>query len=264
MKIALSKSNSPLTQGLASTLSYCGHETVLWDKKTKPTYDMLYEFQPDIICIYLREIDDAISDGVKEFNTNCVVLEAEGIFEPFVAFNPLPACNPVQYGKGLPLYKYMSDITYFSYVENEKGIPFLDFLSRYKLKIFGPKKVPYPQYLGHLNSTKEYRDAIKSTKLFIDINEYDLLNAALLEVNSLSNGLNPMVYPPCFGSFLSIEELKDKVEAKLKKPKFNQEQKRFALNNTFFHRAFDLFTQLGNPGEAQRIMYKWHSIVSEF
>ena len=264
MKIIFSKNNSPVTQGLAATFSYCGHEVILWDKSIKPTFDMFYEFKPDIVCIYTKEIDACLSDALKQFNKTCVVLETEGIFEPFAAYDPLPACNPVQYGKGLSLYRYISDITYFSYVESDKGIPFLDLLSHYKFKIFGPKKVPYAQYLGYLSNSKEYRNAIKSTKIFIDVNGYDALNAALLEVNSLSHGLNPLIFPECFGGFLTIEELKDKVEQKLKKPKFNMEQKKFAMENTFFHRAAELLSKLGHNEEAEGINEKWKTIRSEF
>lgn len=264
MNIVFSNSNSPLTQGLASTLEYCGHSVSLWNKTKKPVFDMLYELKPELMLIYKKDIDNALQEAVKQYKTPCVVLESSEIFDPFIPFDPLPACNPVQYGNAIPLYKYKTDVMYFSHVSSVKGIPFLDVLTKYKFKIFGQYIVPYPQYLGYLSSIKEYRNAMKSTKVFVDINGYDTLNAALMEVNSTSYGLNPLVYPECFNSFLSLDELTEQLDRIIKKPKFNKEQKKFVLQNTFFHRVYDLFKQLGNIGKAQEVMYKWHSIVSEF
>lgn len=264
MKISFAQNNSPLTQGLAATLSYCGHDTILWDKHIKPTFDMFEEFKPDIVMCYTKDIDNCLVDAIKEYQKPCVVLETEGIFEPFIAFNPLPASNPVQYGKAMPLLRYKTDVMYFSYIETLKGIPFLDILTEYNFKIFGPKKIPYPQYLGYLPNIKEYSNAMRSTKVFIDINGYDVLNASLLGINTISYGLNPLIYPNNFRSFTSISELTEHLNYKLKHPKFDIKQKEFALENTFFHRVYELFQKLGNPDEAQGIMYKWHSIRSEF
>lgn len=264
MRLVFNKTQHPITQGLASTFSYCGFDVFLWDNNIKSVYDMFDEKQPDILFIYQKDINNTILDALSEFNKKCVVLECDGIFEPFISFNPLPACNPVQYGKGQPLLRYNTDVMYFSYIDNPKFLNFVEVMTKYKLKIFGPKYIAFPQYMGYLSSHKEYSNAIRSSRVFVDTNGFDILNAAMLGVPSVGFGLNPSLYPEeLFKSYKTPQEL-DKAISDTMSQIFNQDIKNFALNNTFFHRTFDLLVKLEHTNKANEVLNKWNAIRSEF
>jgi hypothetical protein len=264
MRISFVDKQTPTIQGLASTLAYCGHQVFMWDKSRKSVYDMFTEIQPDVTVILKNDIDNAIADASMEFNTKPVVLDMPGIFDPFVAYNPDPACNPVQFGGGKYQDKYASDILYFSYIDHGPMLDYVDVISlRDKVKFFGPKRIHYPQYLGNLSSFAEYANALASTKVFVDVDGYTLLNASLLGTMCIGFGLNPILYPEeIFKSFNTIEELDMLLDHKLN---FNQKERReFAKNNTFFHRAEELLNQLGYNNEAKEVMLKWNQIESAF
>lgn len=264
MRISFVNKPHPSIQGLAATLAYCGHEVCMWDRTKKSVFDMFTEVRPDIVVILRSEINDALAEATVEFGSKTVVLEMPGIFEPFLAYSPDPASNPVQFGRGTYQEKYDSDLLYFSYVDHGPIMDFVDLLSIQKrVKFFGPKRIHYPQYLGNLSSLAEYANALKSTKLFVDVDGFMIMNAALLEVKAIGFGLNPVLYPEnLFPSFNDVAELTNKVvnvgEGHLK------EAKEFAKNNTFFHRAEELLNQLGYNNEAQEVIGKWNQIASAF
>lgn len=264
MKFVFKSSDHPVIQGMAATLLFCGHEIFMWNKKSKSLYDVLYELKPNYLFAFPNELNDEYADACDEFKTVCIALQTPGIYEPFIAFDCLPACNPVQYGGAKYKEEYQSDI----YVNSDSidDISVIDCLYKYNnIKILGNRKIDTPLYLGHLNSIKEYSHVIKSTKVHVCLNDFERLNASFLGIDSV--GFDSLLED----SFDNASTL-DKLLADRFKPDGNYHRKNrkvlnnkaFAMENTFFHRIADFFALFQHMSEAQGALNKWESIRSEY
>jgi hypothetical protein len=267
MKFVFKASHDLITQGLASTIAYCGHEIFLWNKRAKSTFDMFYELRPDYLIVYPDDINAEYVDAMSKFNSKCIVLQTTDIYEPFIPFYCNPAANPVQYGGAKYLAKYSSDILVNS--DNIDDTIYIDTLFKYnKVKILGNNRIQHPCYLGKLNNIKEYSHAIKSTHVYVCGNDFERLNASLLTIDNI--GVKDDFLPDSFDSFNSSEELTELIDYRCRMGHFDRKNRKcmnnkvFAKNNTFFHRVSELFNKLGHTNEAQEVLNKWDSIQSAY
>lgn len=252
MNIVIANSPKYIVQNIASVLEFALKDrinTYLWDKGQLSTYDMFDLARPDIVLMFAKDISNDFTGLIEENpQTKFVIMECEGIFEPFIAFNPDPACNPLQY-VGKQKEKYGGRISAFS--NGSSFQPFYDVLETAQARIYG-ESINSTAYVGNVRSVKERADIIKSTtEVFVAFNEYEMLNAYLLGTPCTTFGLNPAKYP-CESSFSDVESL----VKTLYRPSANR---LFAIENTAFHQTHTLFSLLNIPDYDEAI---WTSLQS--
>lgn len=236
MNIVIANSPRYIVQNLASVIEFALKGKVnlfLWDKSVISTYDMFDVAKPDAVLMFTKDISNDFTGLIEENpQTKFVVLECEGIFEPFIAFNPDPACNPLQY-VGKQKEKYSSRVSAFS--NGPTFQPFYDILEEKDCRIYG-EPINSTAYVGKVKSVKNKADIIKSSEVFVAFNEYEMLNAYLLGVPTTTFGLNPAKYPN-EASFSDVFNLARTLVDSTLNPTLARE-------NTAFHQTALLFSLL--------------------
>lgn len=80
MKVMISSDGSTahffIRKGWAKAFSYSGHETLMWDIKTKPAFDAFLEFEPDLFIGQAYNVDEAVLKCIKDRPDMKVILKA--------------------------------------------------------------------------------------------------------------------------------------------------------------------------------------------
>jgi hypothetical protein len=237
MKVVFNKSDSPVFNGLCSSMECCSEvETVLWDSETKPIMDMFDETKLDLLfCednISPRELHIARSNypnvgvvlmadsDLKQFGPNLVLSFEET--EDFPTIGPSVGANIAQLNRGAKRDKLTSEVILFSddlKIDARVGA-ILDFVcNSYRTKIFGAQKIQVPNYLGTIGNRVK-ADAICSSK----ISEDDIPNV---------------------GTFTDVGSLKKEIDKTLKDNKDTGILRMMVYNNTYFDLACEIFSFFG-------------------
>lgn len=288
MKIVLPNLPFAYIQGIGSTLKTledsCNLEVFLWSSE-KPLMDVLDELKPDLIFLYQQHIDTTLEIGAQDLNFDYIALtttpiqikklpivyitEASSIGQ-FINYQKstlitTPSANVAQVHNGQHSDMFTSDICVFN-----KDVPLgiehlhiLEWLStHYNTKIFGPQKVNLPQYLGDC-TIFERADAIVSSKVCIDLGNFDLLDTSYLKRAPLVlNGTHAL-----YKNFKSIGELEEILKNVINDTKDRQKYcnavyKDVIKDKTFYHRVAEIFTAIGDQTRSQQCLKKLKELVS--
>jgi hypothetical protein len=288
MKIALPDLPFAYLKGISSTLKtledYCDIDLFIWNSK-KPLMDVLDEVKPDIAILYQHQANIALDVAAESFNFNYIAITSSPLQlkkQPIAYItdkkytanflnyqnNTLtvkPSANVAQIHNGRVSEILQSDICIFNNdiqlgIEHSKIFRWLT--TNYNTKIFGPQKVEYLQYLGDVNIF-ERADAIASSKVCIDLGNFDCLDSSYLKVAPLVlNGDNPL-----YKNFKSIEQLEQVVNPIIDHPKDRNKYCKTLYedvikNKTFYHRVAEIFTVIGDQTRANQCLNKLKELVS--
>jgi hypothetical protein len=259
MKVVFNKSDSPVFNGLCSSMECCSEvETVLWDSETKPIMDMFDETKLDLLfCednISPRELHIARSNypnvgvvlmadsDLKQFGPNLVLSFEET--EDFPTIGPSVGANIAQLNRGAKRDKLTSEVILFSddlKIDARVGA-ILDFVcNSYRTKIFGAQKIQVPNYLGTIGNRVK-ADAICSSKIVLDLGQNTWRDTCSL-------GSTPLVLSeddiPNVGTFTDVGSLKKEIDKTLKDNKDTGILRMMVYNNTYFDLACEIFSFFG-------------------
>ena len=210
MNIVITNHNDLIFKGIAGAIAVIESNTVLWDAKVKPPYDMCNELRPDLLVCTALDLTPSLVRVIDEYNIRVILFGLSNVIKPLVSCLPQnttevvlsnvdnyvitkPMANVAQYNNGKVSDLYSSDILYVSNTTNVEILSILSRLTKYKLKICGNLPVPLANYVGKAN-VKTISNLIASAKIVLDYNENILYDAAHNKAFCLSNVQNDL-YP---------------------------------------------------------------------
>jgi len=265
--VAVPHSDDNIYNGILSSIGAVHPNTILWNRRYKPAFDMVDELDPKVfICkdddltqdvkLALRQCDAqkiVFGVGVMGVDVDLLCVNknvndkiVSNITQDFIIVEQ--KANAVQYGSGQYQNKHSSDIFYpcslpFEDQHVNSTLPYLCSLSDYRIKLCGPHKIPLPYYLGNCNMNT-MSNLLASTKIVLDINHQNMLDAAFMGIFCLSNTESD-IYP----HFINFKELKEQIEHFINNRKhalyFCKQAKKFAKDHTYLHTTIEMFTKLG-------------------
>jgi|TARA_R110000824_G_scaffold398670_1_gene602988 hypothetical protein len=259
MKAVFNRSDSPVFNGLCSSLECCSDiETLIWDSATKPIMDMFDETKLDILfCegnISPRELHIArthypnvavvlmADSDLQQFGPNLVLTFDE--IKDFPTVRPSVCANVAQLNRGTKREKLASEVAIFSdrlEIDARVGA-IIDFVcNSYKTKVFGATKIQVPNYLGMIDNNMK-ADAICSSKVVLDLGQETWKDTCSL-------GAVPLVLSeediPNIGTFTDIASLKKEIDKALAEDKDTGVLKMMVYNKTYFDLASEILSFFG-------------------
>tara|TARA_R100000008_G_scaffold47487_2_gene28121 strand:+ start:6523 stop:7389 length:867 start_codon:yes stop_codon:yes gene_type:complete len=288
MKIVLPNLPFPYVQGLASALKTledsCDLQVFLWNLE-KPLMDVLDELRPDIILLYQQHIDVTLEIAAQDLDFNYIALTGTPVqikklpiayitdnnyIGQFINYQKQtlisqPSANVAQIHNGQHSDKLDSEVCVFNnnVQLSAEHIKILEWLAaNYHTKILGPQKIDLPQYLGNF-TIFERADAIASSKVCIDLGNFDMLDASYLKrAPVVLNGTNDLYKN--FKSIGQLEEiLNNLISNKQDRKKYcNTVYEDILKNKTFYHRVAEIFTIIKDQKRSEKSLNKLKELVS--
>ena len=288
MKIAAPNLPFAYLTGICSTLKTledcCDIELFVWNAE-KPLMDVLDEVKPDLLLLYEYQVDTVLDIASESMNFDYIVLSATPVkltkqpaiyitdheyIKNFIRYqrNTLmvkPSANVAQIHNGTAFEELESDICIFNTdiklgIEHLRTIEWL--VSKYNVKIFGPQKMNFPNYLGDTNIF-ERANIIKSSKICLDLGNFDCLDASYLQVAPVVlNGSKPEYKN--FKSIKSLEEILNDIvyDNKNRQNYCNEVYKNILQGKTFYHRVAEIFTLLKDQARSRQCLNKLKELIS--
>ena len=265
----------PPLEGVCSAFSSVNDGIYIWDAK-KPTYDVFYECQPEILICMDKAIDTSLSNVLKEYKDTKVIVigsEVPDYFEPDLTCYPeasgeksydlQPAANLIDYAPAPAKDKYKSEVSTISDNEN----PIINSLSSFSLKSFSyTRKLKYPNYIGKI-LPNEIPSILSSCILYLDTDGHnDLLFSAMANNCACLSANETVLSTEYMPKVLNLEELITCMKAIMLKKFFREEHiekcHRFVMeSHTYFHRASDMFSLLGYKEYSKSCLNKLEEYV---
>lgn len=287
MKIIVSNTNlDELTLGIGSALTHLKDNFLLWDKKVKPTYDMFFEIQPDIVFVRSEDIDDALLNSLEENkNTKLVVYgltapsEAKLIIYPkdftedeLMVFNPLgipylvnrPMANIAQIRGGKFNPKLECEVLVLALASQDANAMLGDLYSILppnldaQTKVIGDKFLA-PEYLGKPD-LKTLCDFTKSAKVVVTTDVTKVYDLAANKIFTL--GTQNEIFPYFSQGTLREQVSKYLTEDKLRKKAIKEGFKK-SVESTVFHFTSEMMAKLGYDEYAKEILKVSKGVINE-
>jgi hypothetical protein len=233
--------------GLLSALECAGHDSVFLTKD-KVVFDAFYEFKPDIVILQPFQITDQIREAIKKFGSKGIVIDSDD--PDLIRFDVKPAANIAQLYASKDYKRFFSELAYITLNDpNDNELKFIEqFLGR-GIKVFG-QPVPYTNYVCKLNSFSDIARILASSIYLVDYYNNLILDAWMNNCIAIPYKSNPVLFPvEIFGRYENPSEFD--IEA-VKKAKILDAQRWILDNNTYFHRAAELFDLLGLTTESEK------------
>ena len=288
MKVALPDLPFAYLRGIASALKTleeeCELQLFMWNDTT-PLMDVFDEIKPDLVLLYQNQVDISIDLAAQDCNFEYIVFSASRIqlqnqpiayitdsqhVSNFINYqkNTLlvkPSANVAQIHNGKKSNILESEVSVFNN-DIQLGLEHLNILnwltSKYSTKIFGPQKIELPQYLGDF-TIFERADAIASSKVSVDLGNFDCLDAAYLKTA-------PVVFQGAhslYKNFNSIAQLEEILKNILNNPTETTEYcntvyQNIINNQTFYHRVSEIFNIINDNHRSTECLNKLKELVS--
>ena len=254
MKIAIPHPFNNISEGLAQVISSIGESQIIWDTQ-QPIYDLLEKTKPDIMLCNRQHLRNTVTTALKEYGVKLVNLDD---------FDIKPAANlAYQNVKYDP--KYATDILYFSLNTTQEQSCYLqEIINRqYQIKIVG-NKLPLSNYLG-MCSANDVIKFMKSCKIAIVFDIWTLYTYAANKVFCLTDLENEF-----FPTFSTPEKLMVLLQDysccsadQTRNLATDRTYHHIIAYHTFFHRAHDLFNQLGYTEQADKCLTQLKLVISQ-
>tara|TARA_R110002020_G_scaffold103292_7_gene241929 strand:+ start:2354 stop:3220 length:867 start_codon:yes stop_codon:yes gene_type:complete len=288
MKIAAPHLPFAYLTGICSTLKTledcCDLELFMWNTE-KPLMDVLDEVKPDLLFLYQDQVNTVLDLAAESMNFNYIVLTSAPVqvskqpaiyitdheyIKNFIRYqrNTLmvkPSANVAQIHNGKASKDLESDICIFNIdinigIEHLRAIEWM--VSKYNVKIFGPQKMNFPNYLGSTNIF-ERANILKSSKVCIDLGNFDCLDASYLQVAPVVFNGSQSQYKN-FKSIKSLEEILHDIvyDNKNRETYCNEVYKNVIQGKTFYHRVAEMFTLLSDQTRSRQCLNKLKELIS--
>lgn len=256
MKIVVVQRENDIIEGVVGAFAAIKENVMVWDKQQRSALDMFDELKPDILICEGIDLDDGIKIALSEYPTKLVLFSVSAP----VDINPALLCLPPQFDanqakmlntRNLPITQlgqaanlakfcngkyvpgYASDILYISDMQ-WVGSPIpgvIEHLLKHKLKIIGPHRMPYPEYVGNC-SLATLCDIMKSTTIGFDFIHKHTYDYAINKVFCVAT--EPSEFCP---QIQSIDEIEKYLGAEKLRKKHIKEAYKYVKGHTYFHRA---------------------------
>lgn len=283
MKIVVVQKNNDIIEGLAGAFATINEQVIVWSPLQRSALDMFDELKPDIFICEGIDIDEGIRIGLNDYQHTKLVLF--GMSAPNDV-NPSLMCFPSQLNKeqasllntkGLPAVQlgvaanlakfcrgkyvpsYASDLLYISDIQwMGTAIPsVIERLIQYRLKIVGPHRMPYPEYVGTC-SLPTLCDIMKSTTIGFDFTNKHIYDYAINKVFCISTEHSEFC-----PQLQSIDEIGKYIGAEKLRKKHIKEAYKYVKDHTYFHRAAEVCKMLELPEISERLITVVKSILAE-
>ena len=265
MSVIISRNNPQTVLSLGECISAIGHEVTVWDRETKPIYDMLEEQKPDILFLEKNDIAEIVYEAIKEYKPTVVLHSAflppemddtdvvslilyEATISEKIAANisenvprlPFaPGANLIMTKQGSYDHRFETDVFYYANISPPYALAedYLKIFHQFGIKCAGPTIIPFHNYMGVTNQKEKYT-FFSSAKVSICDSLEDAYTAALcgsVPVLPRQQGV-----PEVFLTFREADELEEKIATNLQNEKLRRKNlkqaKRHAKENTYFDR----------------------------
>jgi hypothetical protein len=276
MRVLIDFNCERVGEGLSSSFFWVPEtEVVTWISKEKPVMDMFDETKPDILILSAEKLDmPELQIARSRYpNTKIVSVGEVGgnVLSPDLSIGhtgkPMPfPCIPFFGGAmvgmiGSPVKeKYLGCdilcITDYIDVSNSDSIAYLDFVcENYNTKIFGQKKVPFPNYLGIL-SPAQRSSALASASIYLDLDGHSWYDGAWLGMEVIS------VSDSSINFFNNIKDLEEKINFCLSRNgSAKQSIKASVMNSTYFDLTSDILNFFGLQSQGNFLQQKKKELV---
>lgn len=254
MKIIATKHYNVIINGLISALNLIEDNTILWEPKTKPIFDMFEELKPDCIILHQEHLNKHVVEALEYYKPLSIII---GIYKPEISNSIL--CYPsnippaikknIQNGFEIRLAANIAQLKGGFYIDNMKSdvvliynqplskqcinlLNILDGKFAYEnlsIKVIGGLS-PSIFNLGH-TTIQENLCFMQSTKVCLDIDEHILYDCAANKCFALSTSEQD-IFPN------NLDELEKFVqEEKLRRSIIKKAYKKVMGEHTYFHRV---------------------------
>lgn len=276
MRVLIDYSCSRVGEGLSSSFFWVPEtEVITWVSDSKPAMDMFDEAKPDILVVEAGKLGTAelqiassrypntriISTGEVGGNVMSPHLSVGHTGKP-MSFPSIPFNGGAMIGTiGSPAKddQLSCDVlcmTDYVDVSDPSNLAYLEFVcDNYNTKIFGPRKVNLPNYLGEL-SPPQKASALASALVYLDLDGESWHDAAWLgkEVVSISDS--------SLNFFKDIKGLREKIDFCLsRKGSAKQAIKNSVVNSTYFDLTCEVFRFLGLQEHSNALQQKKKELI---
>lgn len=245
--------NARVMEGLHNAAFDCGFTSLIWNERSKPSFDVVREFKPELVICYGSSRGSAIEAACKESSIDIVNVspEEEACSVQFINHRPsadLLKCNQKK--------DKTNNIITLSEMDNRQILK----ISKLGLKCFSyNNRINLPCYLGTVTS-EESHELLCSSKLFLLLSEDEELMCNCVASDCipmfLGNGFFTRKVLDRYESQQEFEEQIQKLisdenyrEAALKKAK-----EILFSNNTYHHRLSEIMEAVGKSDKAALIL----------
>ena len=276
--------------------SVMGKNFIPWNIQHKPIYDLIDETSAQYLFCEQQHIDQSVYLAIQEKNINLVMFGAGVPGELLAISQPKLLCCPkgvtshvkkqldqlenktiylLDCANIVPSNKIDLNLTsqvgflsvsdaneYSDYKTIVNTIRFLGLQPDIQLKIVGPKILPVPQYLGHIQSN-EFASFYQSVDINLDFDGKNLLDVAISKAFCLSNVPNKL-YP----HYSDRVDLIKKIAEYTEKPKARRKIAKQAFesiieSDTSLSRLSDIFVALNELEMDNICTMKYEEMVDE-
>jgi len=260
MRVLIDFNCSRAGEGLSSSFFWVPEtEVITWVSSSKPAMDMFDETKPDIVFVSADKLETPeLQIACSRYPNTKIISTGKvtgNVMPPHLSightgkampFPSIPFSGGAMIGTiGLPseekeLKCDVLCMTDYVDITSTDNLSYLEFIcENYNAKIFGPRKVDLPNYLGSLSAAQR-ASALASTSVYLDLDGESWHDAAWLgkEVVSVSNhSLN---------FFKGIDDLREKIDFCLsRKGSAKQAIKGSVANLTYFDLTCEVLSFLG-------------------
>tara|TARA_R110002051_G_scaffold32786_2_gene73896 strand:- start:11180 stop:12010 length:831 start_codon:yes stop_codon:yes gene_type:complete len=258
-------------EGLSSSFFWVPEvEVITWMSDSKPAMDMFDEAKPDILIVSAEQLGTlGLKIASSRYPNTKIVSVGEvvgNVMSPHLSvghtgkqmsFPMIPFSGGAMLGIiGNPSEEESLScdvlcMTDYVDISNQDNISYLEFVcENYNTKIFGPRKVEVPNYLGLL-SPPQRASALASASVYLDLDGESWYDAAWLgkEIVSISDS--------SLNFFKDIDGLKESIDFCLsRKGSVKQEIKRSVANATYFDLTYEILSFLGLQDHGNALQQK--------
>jgi hypothetical protein len=254
MKILLKSdpSNSRVIEGLHNAAYDCGMTSLIWDESRKPSFDMVQEFEPDLVicvdCVEGQPIHSACQEkSIKLVSISPTKASADSLNHIHKSSADLIKCN---HDKTKNL-----DIITISEKDNRQILKLL----KLGLKCFSyENKLNTPCYLGLVTPQESHSLLCRAKMFFVFEEDWELI------CNCIASDCIPVLFNNTFGSGeLPSLESQEEIELEIKKIQTEENYRLDTLAKckelvfsgyTYHHRLSEIMTLVNRSDESKLVI----------
>ena len=251
--IKLDENNARVMEGLHNAAFDCGFKSLIWDERTRPSFDVVAEFKPELVVCYGDTQGSAIESACKEYSVKIVNVSPTNISGDMLATFHKPSADLLKCNQNK---EKENDIVTLSEIDDRQILK----LAKMGIKCFSYKnKLNPPCYLGVVTSEESHELLCSSKMFFIFSDDSELM------CSCIASDCIPMVINNKFldAGIFPILDSQENLEAAINKISSDneyrlnilREAKKFVFSSyTYHHRLSEVMQAAGKHDKSNLIL----------
>ncbi len=251
--IKLDENNARVMEGLHNAAFDCGFKSLIWDERSRPSFDVVAEFKPDLVVCYGDTQGSAIESACEQYSVRIVNVSPTNTSEGMLGTLHKPSADLLKCNQDK---EKENDIVTLSEIDNRQILR----LAKIGIKCFSYKnKLNSPCYLGVVTSEESHELLCSSKMFFIFSDDWELM------CNCIASDCIPMGINNKFldADILPVLDTQESLESAINKIRSDNEYRLNVLREakklvfssyTYHHRLSEVMQVAGKHDKSNVIL----------